>query len=84
MRSARPADSRDAGGVRHSNEADDDEQDVGDAWPPGLRRAHDELEQRQQSDQCCRKGRTGESERKSSRAVPGGRSGRLVEDGQLR
>lgn len=33
LRSARPADGRDAGGVRHGDETDDDEQDIGDALP---------------------------------------------------
>jgi hypothetical protein len=33
FRSARPADSRDASGVRHGDEAEDHEQDVGDALP---------------------------------------------------
>lgn len=33
LRSARPADGRDAGGVRHGDEADDHEQDVGNALP---------------------------------------------------
>lgn len=33
MGSTRPADGRDAGGVRHGDEADDHEQNVGDALP---------------------------------------------------